>query len=195
METAVNETLVSLMAGLGLEADAASEVLKEMAEQNSRYLKDLRINLSNSFNYQSLSGEEKALLSLAVAINEKNTLLEQAFLKKCRGLGIEEEKILETYACVSLLNVNNVFYRFRHFAKKDFYNDTPAGIKMSIMMNPVMGKEFFELMSLAVSALNGCELCVTSHEASLMNLGTTPARVYDAIRLTANLKGLAVLLR
>jgi lipoyl-dependent peroxiredoxin subunit D len=39
-----------------------------------------------------------------------------------------------------LMNTNNVFYRFRHFMGKDFYNNQPAGIKMSIMMNPVLGK-------------------------------------------------------
>jgi alkyl hydroperoxide reductase subunit D len=91
-----------------------------------------------------------------------------------------------------LLNVNNVFYRFRHFNKKEFYSTTPAGIKMTIMGNPIMGKEFFELMSLAISALNGCEMCVNAHEDSLMKLGTSQARVYDAIRLAANFKGLTV---
>ncbi len=52
--------------------------------------------------------------------------------------------------------------------------------------------EFFELMSLAVSALNGCELCVTSHEESLVKLGSSPQRIYDAIRLSSNIKGLGI---
>jgi alkyl hydroperoxide reductase subunit D len=56
---------------------------------------------------------------------------------------------------------------------------------MSIMMNPVFGKEFFELMSLAVSALNGCEMCVNAHEASLLKLGTSENRIFDTIKLTA----------
>ena len=63
---------------------------------------------------------------------------------------------------------------------------------MTIMGTPIMGKEFFELMSLAISALNGCEMCVNAHEDSLMKLGTSQARVYDAIRLAANFKGLTV---
>jgi lipoyl-dependent peroxiredoxin subunit D len=37
-------------------------------------------------------------------------------------------------------------------------------IKMNIMMKPVTGKEFFELMSLTISAVNGCEMCVNAHE-------------------------------
>jgi alkyl hydroperoxide reductase subunit D len=53
------------------------------------------------------------------------------------------------------------------------------------MMNPILGKEFFELLSLAVSALNGCELCVNAHENSLIQLGTSEASVYYAVRYLA----------
>jgi alkyl hydroperoxide reductase subunit D len=124
-------------------------------------------------------------------MRKRNDLIE-SLAELAKKSGASEEEILETYSCVSLLNVNNVFYRFRHFNKKEFYSTTPAGIKMTIMGNPIMGKEFFELMSLAISALNGCEMCVNAHEDSLMKLGTSQARVYDAIRLAANFKGLTV---
>ena len=77
---------------------------------------------------------------------------------------------------------------------KEYYNTAPAGIRMSIMMNPVLGKEFFELASLTVSAINGCEMCVTSHEQSVKNHGATEARILDAVRLTAIFKSLIVLL-
>jgi alkyl hydroperoxide reductase subunit D len=56
---------------------------------------------------------------------------------------------------------------------------------MNIMMKPVTGKAFFELMSLAVSAVNGCEMCVKSHEQSVLNLGDSEERVFDAIRLAS----------
>ncbi|MOA05322.1 Alkyl hydroperoxide reductase AhpD [compost metagenome] len=108
--------------------------------------------------------------------------------------GASAEELAETVAVVSMMNVNNVFYRFRHYTNKDYYNQTPAGIKMSVMMNPVLGKEFFELMSLAVSAVNGCEMCVNAHEDSVIKHGATQARVYDAIRLSAIIKGFAAIL-
>ena len=65
---------------------------------------------------------------------------------------------------------------------------------MSIMANPVLGKEFFELLSLVISALNGCEMCVTSHEEAVVKHGTEQQRVLDAVRLGAVLRSLAVLL-
>jgi alkyl hydroperoxide reductase subunit D len=82
------------------------------------------------------------------------------------------------------LACNNVTYRFRHFTGKPKYDELRMGLRMNIMMSPATGKEFFELMSLAVSAVNGCEMCVKSHEASLIALGATEERIWDAIRLS-----------
>ncbi len=188
-----NETLLGLADMLKVAPDSFSAEMNTIVETNHRYLKDLKINLSNGLAYTNLTKKESYLLALAVAVNDKSERLKNTFLPLSKTEGATEEEIAETYACVSLLNANNVFYRFRHFTKKEYYETTPAGIKMSVMMNPVLGKEFFELMSLAVSALNGCELCVNSHEASLLGLGCTQARVYDAVRLAAIVRSFTVI--
>lgn len=189
--TVINETLEGLLNIINYNTNVP-EVLNNMGNAEARYLKDLKINISNALKYESLSEKESALLALSVAINEKTKSLENSLLEKAKIAGASQEEILETYACVSLLNVNNVFYRFRHFTKKEYYQTTPAGIKMTVMGNPIMGKEFFELMSLGISSLNGCELCVNAHEESLIKMGTSQQRIYDAVRLFANFKGLAV---
>jgi alkyl hydroperoxide reductase subunit D len=181
--TLINETLQGLLS-LAAQQEV-SKGLETIVSNDNRYLRDLKVNLGNALQYQTLSKKESYLLALSVAINEKNKLAIDAFSNLALNEGATEAEIAETYACVSLLNANNVLYRFRHFTKKDVYQNSPAGIKMSIMMNPVFGKEFFELMSLAVSALNGCELCVNAHEASLLKLGTSENRIFDAIKLTA----------
>lgn len=189
--TIMNETLEGLLNTINYKTDAP-QALIDMGNIEARYLKDLKINVGNALKYESLSEKESALLALSVAINEKTKTLEHALLEKAKAAGASQEEILETYACVSLLNVNNVFYRFRHFTKKEYYQTTPAGIKMTVMGNPTMGKEFFELMSLGISSLNGCELCVNAHEESLIKMGTNQQRIYDAVRLYANIKGLTV---
>ena len=132
----------------------------------------------------------------AVAVNEKVKLLANAFLNKAEENGATPAEVAETIACASLLATNNVFYRYKHFIKNstDIYQNMPAKIKMNIMMNPVLGKEFFELMSLAVSAVNGCESCVNNHEESVRKLGSGEERIFDAIRLASVIKGLTVAL-
>jgi alkyl hydroperoxide reductase subunit D len=62
---------------------------------------------------------------------------------------------------------------------------------MNIMARPVTGKEFFELISLAVSAVNGCEMCVKAHEASLIELGAREERIFEAVRLAAVITSLS----
>lgn len=193
MEVTENTTFTNLADTLGLPVEKMPNSLSEMASTDNRYLKDLKINIGNVLKFESLNEKEKMLLALSVAVNDQQVALQTAILEKLSNAGASSEEIQETYACVSLLNVNNVFYRFRHFTKKEFYESTPAGIKMSIMMNPKMGKELFELMSLVVSSLNGCELCVSSHEESLVKLGVSQQKIYDAVRLGAVLRGFTVL--
>lgn len=193
MEVTENITFTNLADTLGLPVEKMPNSLSEMASTDNRYLKDLKINIGNVLKFESLNEKEKMLLALSVAVNDQQVALQAAILEKLSNAGASSEEIQETYACVSLLNVNNVFYRFRHFTKKEFYESTPAGIKMSIMMNPKMGKELFELMSLVVSTLNGCELCVSSHEESLVKLGVSQQKIYDAVRLGAVLRGFTVL--
>lgn len=193
MFTTQNETLGRIVAEYGLNEDLLSRGITELADADHRYIKDLRINLANAFNYANLNKKESYLLALAVAVNEKNEQLISSFIKLAETEMATTEEINEVYACVSLMNVNNVFYRFRHFTSKEYYQTTPAGIKMSIMMSPVLGKEFFELISLVISAVNGCEMCVNAHEASVLQHGATEARVYDAIRLSAIVKGFSTI--
>jgi alkyl hydroperoxide reductase subunit D len=194
MITTQNETLGRIISDYNLNEDLLSRGITQLADADHRYVKDLRINLTNALNYTNLNKKESYLLALGVAVNEKNEQLIDSFTKLAETEFATTEEINEVYACVSLMNVNNVFYRFRHFTNKEYYQQTPAGIKMSIMMNPALGKEFFELLSLAISAINGCEMCVNAHEASVMQHGATEARIYDAIRLTAIVKGFSTII-
>lgn len=190
----VNDTVKTILEELGIDAEHTNLSLETLAAVDSRYLRDLKLNVKKFlFQSENVNAKEAALLAYAVAVNEKNTVLEKAFAALAGKHGAGSEEIAEMVGMTSLLNANNVFYRFRHFMKGNtFYSSTPASIRMNIMMNPVSGKEFFELGSLVVSALNGCEMCVTSHEASLRQLGTTEARIYEAIRLGAVIKSLTV---
>lgn len=170
---------------LKLDKGYRSDVLDTLEEGKSRYLADLKINFKNSFESEFLSKTEIALLGVALAANAGNAILREFFKGNAQQEGASPEQIAEAIACASLLSANNVFYRFRHFMNKEKYNEIPARIKMNIMGRPVNGKEFFELISLAVSAVNGCEMCVKSHEASLLELGAKEERVFESVRLAA----------
>jgi lipoyl-dependent peroxiredoxin subunit D len=188
------DNAAALLKDLGIAESHLSANLKALAAVDARYLKDLKINISNALNAESLGKKDAYLVAFAIAVNEKNTVLQEALQKEALVQGATDKELAEVISCTSLMNANNVYYRFRHFMEEEFYNNAQAGIRMSIMANPVLGKELFELISLVVSAVNGCQLCVTSHEKTLLGHGADKQRIHDAVRLGAVVKSLAVLL-
>ncbi len=194
---ALTETKIDFLKDLGLDENANFTTLETMSEGETKYLRDLRVNVKNVLSSINLQPKESYLLALSIAVNEKNDVLVKSFTDKAKELEATNAELAETIACASMLASNNVFYRFRHFTKETnpAYQTMPAGIKMNVMMNPVLDKELFELMSLAVSAVNGCESCVNSHEESVRKLGSSDARIFDAIRLASVIRGLALIVR
>lgn len=180
-----SDTTQEFLEFLKLDKDYRSDALDILEEGKSRYVADLKLNFKNSFESEFLNKKEIALLGVALAVNANNALLRSFFVKNAKEESATAAEIAEAAGCASLLSANNVFYRFRHFVNKEKYNEIPARIKMNIMGRPVTGKEFFELMSLAVSAVNGCEMCVKAHENSLIELGAKEERIFEAVRLSA----------
>ena len=192
----LNETKLDLLKDIGLDENEHFPNLDLMSEGETRFLRDLRINLKNALGSENLNPKEAYLIAAAIAANESHKQITNAFINHARENGASDAEIAEALACASMLATNNVLYRFKHFIKgsNENYQSMPAGIKMNVMMNPVLGREFFELLSLAVSAVNGCESCVNSHEESVRKMGTTEARIFDAVRLASIVRGLCVAL-
>ncbi len=192
----LNETKIDLYKDLGITEDERFEYIETMVSGETRYLRDLRINLKNTLASENLNIKEAYFIALAIAVNERHSVLTEIFKSKAKLNGATDEELAEVFACSSMLAVNNVFYRFKHFIKSsnENYQSMAAGIKMNIMLSPVLGKELFELISLTVSAVNGCESCVNSHEESVRKYGSTEQRVFDAVRLASIVRGLCVAL-
>lgn len=169
------------------------ELLDILEEGNSKYVRDNKLNLKSIFKSRHLTEEESVLIAVSCAVSAGNKTLAGGLIERGRKADIGADKLADAVACGSLLSVNNVLYRFRHMVGHDQYDKMPAGLRMQIMMNPVMGKELFELASLAVSALNGCESCIKSHESSVLELGSNRDRVFESIRIASVVKGLSAL--
>jgi len=181
----ITETIQELLAVVGLDPEYRNDSLGLLEKGNSRYVRDLKLNLTSTFTSAHLSEKECALVALSIAVNNNNKVLTEFFDKLSLEKGATAEDVAEAVGCASLLALNNVFYRFRHFTGKEKYTQIPARVRMQLMSSPVTGKEFFELMSLAVSAVNGCEMCVNAHEKSILGLGATEERVFDAVRIAS----------
>ena len=132
-------------------------------------------------------------VALACAYASRNDALRNALAADAATL-VGEGGLDDAKAAAALMSMNNVYYRFRHMIGKPSYSSMPARLRMTRIANPATTKLDFELMSLAVSAIHGCEMCVRSHEHSLLELGATEAQVHDAVRIAASVFGAAVAL-
>lgn len=190
----MNETIQAIIADLRLE-NVNTAQLEKIAAVDHRYIKELKLNISAVLKDRNLSKKEIYLVALSIASNERNQTLIDGFEKLAKEAEATDEEIAEVHACTSLMNANNIVYRFRHYlADEPKYTNAPLGLRMNIMMNPILGKELFELISFTVSAVNDCEQCIKSHENSVRKEGASEAKVFDAIRIAAVVKSLSVLI-
>ncbi len=180
----ISETTQELLAIFG-ESEINNKSLELLNATDFKYLRDLKLNFNSTLTSEFLSEKECGLLGLSVAVNNKDSILIDFYKNYALKFEASADEIAEAVACASLLASNNVFYRFRHFTQKEKYTQIPARIRMQIMMKPVGTKEFFELMSLVISAVNGCEMCVNAHEDSLIKLGAKEERIFDAVRIAS----------
>jgi alkyl hydroperoxide reductase subunit D len=65
---------------------------------------------------------------------------------------------------------------------------------MNVLAKPGVEKVDFELWSLAVSAINGCGMCVDSHERVVREGGLSTEAVQAAVRIAAVVHAVAATL-
>ncbi|MDB5038262.1 MAG: hypothetical protein JWQ35_1790 [Bacteriovoracaceae bacterium] len=156
--------------------------------------RDLKLNFKKFFLESSLSPKDAGLITLACAESVNCTPLKELAAAHLKENNATDEEISEAKDAAAIMGLNNMFYRFRHFTQKEAYQK-PAGLRMNVLGRPVTGKASFEMMALAVSIINGCELCVKSHEQSLLSHNVTEDQIYDLARLASVIKGLEVTFR
>ena len=93
----------------------------------------------------------------------------------------------------AVMAMNNVYYRFVHLVANPEYGKMPARLRMNLIGSHGIAKVEFELMSLAVSAMNGCGMCIDSHERVLLEHGVKPDAIQSAVRIAAVIKALATI--
>jgi len=153
--------------------------------------KDIKLNLQSVFQQTSLTPSQVWGTAIASAIASRNSELSKAVISDAREV-IDEDVIEDAAAAATLMGMNNVYYRFRHMIGKEGYTAKPARLRMNWMAKPKGSKADFELFSLAVSAINGCELCIRSHEQVILEGGLTEDQIHDAVRVAATINAAAI---
>ena len=153
--------------------------------------RDIRLNLQSVLEQGSLTAEQRWGVAVATAIATRNPRLRDAVIADARA-AVDAAVIDDAFAAASLMAMNNIYYRFRHMIAKESYERMPARLRMQRIAKPATNKADFELFCLAVSAINGCEMCIRSHEEGVLGGGLSEEKVQDAVRIAAVMFGAAV---
>jgi len=157
------------------------------------YAKDLKLNLGSLAAETVLNDTQKAGTFVAAAFASRSADVVAAISAEFEAK-LEPADFAAAKAAAAIMGMNNVYYRFLHLAQNNEYSRLPAKLRMNVIGIPGTAKENFELWSLAVSAINGCGTCITSHEKVVRAAGLTAEQVQAAVRIAAVVHAVAVVL-
>lgn len=149
--------------------------------------KDTKLNLGNLFSNVAATGMTDiqfygTALALVYSINDAE--LTKAVEAEAEGK-VEANVIEAAKTAASLMAMNNIYYRFIHLSSDKQFGKMPAGLRMNAMANPGVDKADFELYSLAVSALNGCGMCIDAHVKTLLEHSVSAQAIQSSVKLAA----------
>jgi len=167
--------------------------LELLIENIADYAKDIKINAKSVILGESgpLTKNQTALIAISCAIVTKNEKLSNAvkdyFANVINNVELEAAKSVS-----AIMSMNNIYYRFLHLCDNKNYHKVPANLRMGVINSHGIEKNDFELASIAVSAINGCGLCIDSHEKVLKKHQVSEQQIQQAIKIAAVTNALSV---
>ena len=157
------------------------------------YARDLKLNLGSVLAPTGAPGlTEKQIwgVALASAIAARNSQFTRA-IEALATPHLDEAYLNAVRAAAAVMGMNNIYYRFLHLVEEPEYAQMPARLRMNVIANPGIDKLDFELLSLAVSAVNGCGMCIVAHEKQLRKHDVSREAIQSAVRIAATIHAVA----
>ncbi len=167
--------------------------ITELKNQIPDYAKDIKLNLSSLAADETLDVQKLWGTFLSSALATGNAAVISAIeAEASEYLSVEVAQAAKSAAAI--MAMNNVYYRFVHLAANKDYATMPAKLRMNVLANPGAPKADFELWSLAVSAINGCGMCIDAHETALRKEDVSSAEIQTAVRVASTVAAVAAVL-
>jgi len=154
------------------------------------FAKDIKLNLSSLAAEESLTQQQLYGAFLACAIATRQADVMAALENEVQGK-LSETALTAARSAAVIMAMNNVYYRAVHIMSSREYHSMSAKLRMNILASHGVDKVDFELWSLAVSAVNGCGMCLDAHEAQLIKHDLTKEQIQVALRIAATINAAA----
>nr|WP_187352216.1 MULTISPECIES: carboxymuconolactone decarboxylase family protein [Dietzia] len=153
------------------------------------FAKDLKLNLGSLARSTELNQQQLWGTFLATAAATKSATVLSEIADEARQ-HLSDEAFNAALGAASIMGMNNVAYRAKEFLGDD-YTQVRMGLRMNIIANPGVEKADFELWSMAVSTINGCENCTAAHDAVIRKEGITKEQAWEAVKIAGTVAGVA----
>lgn len=167
--------------------------LDEVKSALPDYAKDLKLNLGSVLTTAGMTPVQIWGTALASAIASRNPVL-LAAVAEAAAPHLDEKQANAAKTAAALMGMNNIYYRFLHLVPNPEYKTMPAKLRMNGIASHGIETVDFELFSLAVSAINGCGMCLEAHEHEVIKKGATRELVQNTVRIAAVIHAVAVAL-
>ncbi len=158
------------------------------------YAKDLKLNLSSLLNAPSeMTAQQLWGALLASALASRNGQVIEAVREEAEQ-HLSDEALNAAKAAAAIMAMNNIYYRFVHLSTDKQYQSMPARLRMNVIAKPGVDQVDFELWSLAVSAINGCGMCIDAHNKELKEKGVSAETIQHAVRIASIIHAISVTL-
>ncbi|KAA0919766.1 carboxymuconolactone decarboxylase family protein [Dietzia sp. ANT_WB102] len=153
------------------------------------FAKDLKLNLGSLARSTELSEQQLWGTFLATAAATRSATVLSEIADEARE-HLSDEAFNAALGAASIMAMNNVAYRAKEFLGND-YTQVRMGLRMNIIANPGVEKADFELWSMAVSTINGCENCTAAHDDVIRKEGVTKEQAWEAVKIASTISGVA----
>lgn len=164
-----------------------------LKDKLSDFAKDIKLNFANILTEEGatdLTQKQIYYIALTVAYASKDPALIKDIYADAKNI-LADVEIQAAKSAASIMAMNNVYYRFIHLVNDEAFVKMPAKLRMNVIANPGIDKVDFELGCLAVSALNGCGMCIEAHSKALIKADVSKLAIQSAVRIAAVLNAVS----
>jgi alkyl hydroperoxide reductase subunit D len=157
------------------------------------YAKDTKLNIGAVLTQPVISAKVTWGTALACAIAARNPQVIAAVAAEA-ATHLDAAEVAAAKIAASIMAMNNIYYRFVHLSPTADFGTMRAGLRMNGIAGHGTDPVAFELVSLAVSTINGCGKCIEAHEHEVYKKGATKEQVQAVVKIAAVIHALAVTL-
>jgi alkyl hydroperoxide reductase subunit D len=177
--------------------EQSTMIIEQLKSQIPECAKDIKLNLANVLTEEGspdLNLKQLYGIALASAYTTKHEMLTATITSLVENI-LSCTEVEAAKSAAAIMAMNNIYYRFIHLMSDKSYAAMPAKLRMNIIGNPGIDKVDFELSCLAVSAINGCGMCMEAHAHELIKAGISKQAIQSTVRIAAVINATAMSLK